>query len=62
MTTYNHAMYVAWEVPGSNYEDAYECIANEPEKVLEALRKRVEELAAGELAEAVDSFDTYEEV
>ncbi len=62
--TYNHALDLAFEVSGSEYEDWYECLKHEPMKVLEALIKRAENIfnsPSQEYLEAITGFDTYEE-
>jgi hypothetical protein len=63
MTTYNHAYTVAFAVSGANHSDPYQTLENEVDKVIDALLKRVAELAANktEYLEALEAFDTYEE-
>ena len=62
MPTYNHAFDLAWAVPGSQYENAEDCLNNERELVLAELQKRVRDLTAtDEYYEAIGSFDTYVE-
>jgi hypothetical protein len=65
MKTYNHAFDLAWAVLDSQYEDGYDCLEHEKEKVFAALLKRVQELMDGryprEYLEAIGHFDTYQE-
>ena len=60
--TFNHAFDLAWEVSESVYEDGYDCLEHETEKVFAALMKRVRDLMSGrESMEAIGHFDTHEE-
>ena len=63
--TFNHAFDIAWQVPESEYEDGYDCLEHEKERVFSALLKRVQDLMGGryprEYMEAIGHFDTYEE-
>ena len=60
--TYNHAFDLAFQVEGSEYEEGYKCLENEPEKVLEALASRVKNIFnSQEFLEALACFDTFEE-
>ena len=63
--TYNHAFDIGWELPNSEYEDAYDALLHEREKVFAALLKRIQDLRSGqyprEYLEAIGHFDTFEE-
>jgi hypothetical protein len=61
--TYNHAFTVAFAVPASEYEDWMDALANEKEKVITALERRLQLLRDNdqEFMEALDGWDTYEE-
>ena len=61
--TYNHMFDLAFAVEGSEYEDGYECIQNEKEKLIKALTDRINDLcnAGEEYLEAFGLCDTYEE-
>jgi hypothetical protein len=63
MTTYNHAYTLAFAVPASNYEDGYECLENEKEKVIGALERRLQLLRENnaEFLEALECWDTFDE-
>lgn len=62
-TTYNHALTIAFAVPASEYEDWYDCLRNEKEKVIGALERRLQMLRDNdqEFLEALEGFDTFEE-
>lgn len=61
--TYNHAYSLGFSVPGSQYENADDCVKHEPELVLKGLLLRVIQLLdQQELREACEGFDTFEEV
>jgi len=61
--TYNHAFTVAFAVPASEYEDWGDSLANEKEKVIGALERRLQLLRDNnqEFMEALEGYDTYEE-
>ena len=61
--TYNHAFTVAFAVPASEHEDWVAALANEKDKIIEALEHRLQMLKANdqEFIEALEGFDTYEE-
>lgn len=62
--TYNHAFDLAFEVAGSEEEDSYECLKNETEKVIAALKKRVSNIVNRDRSEHLEVFgciDTFEE-
>ena len=60
--TYNHAFDLAFQVEGSEYENADDCLKHEIGKVIDSLEKRVNHIfASDEYMEAIGSFDTYEE-
>lgn len=61
--TYNHAFTVAFAVPASEYEDWMASVANEKDKIIEALERRLQLLRDNdaEFMEALEGFDTYEE-
>jgi hypothetical protein len=61
--TYNHAFTVAFAVPASEYEDWGDSLANEKEKIIGALERRLQLLRDNdqEFMEALEGFDTYEE-
>jgi len=61
--TYNHAFTVAFAVPSSEYEDCGDSLANEKDKIISALERRIQMLKDNdqEFMEAVEGFDTYEE-
>jgi hypothetical protein len=63
MRTYNHAFTLGFAVPGSHHEKWEDCLANEKDKVIQALMLRVAELTnnTNEFLEALDGFDTYDE-
>lgn len=63
MTTYNHAFTIAWDVSHSKYESWEECLINEQESILDALRARLAEVDGNrhEMMDAISGFDTYEE-
>lgn len=64
MTTWNHAYSLAFAVSGSHYEDWEEAMKNEKDFIIEALLRRVKEIRGNnfEFMEALEGFDTYEEV
>ena len=58
MTTYNHAVTIGFEIISNNEQGA----DITPEMATEALQKRVDKLiAAGQIIDAIDIFDTYKE-
>jgi len=60
--TYNHMFDLAFQVEGSEYEDGYECIQHEKEKLIKALTDRVNHLLeTKDYFEAFGLCDTYEE-
>ena len=61
--TYNHAFTVAFAVPASEYEDWSESLANEKDKIITALERRLQLLRDNdqEFMEALEGYDTYEE-
>jgi len=63
MTTYNHAYTLGVAVKGSEYEDADDCLWNEPMLVIKALLLRIAELTTNhhEMMEALEGFDTFQE-
>lgn len=63
MTTYNHAYSLGIAVPGSQYENADDCVRNEPMLVMKALLLRIAQLAEShqEMMEAMEGFDTFAE-
>lgn len=63
MTTYNHAFHIAWSVSNSKFEDPADALLLEQEAILDALRRRVEEIDNNrrEMVDAIDGFDTYKE-
>lgn len=63
MTTYNHAYSLGVAVAGSEYEDADDCLRNEPMLVVKALLLRIAEMTTNhqEMMEALEAFDTFEE-
>lgn len=63
MTTYNHALTIAFAVPGSEHEDWLECVKNEKAKVINALMERINNILENEneYMECFDGFDSYEE-
>ena len=62
-TTYNHAFTVAFAVSASEYEDWMDALANEKDKIIGALERRLQMLKDNdqEFMEALEGFDTYEE-
>lgn len=62
--TYNHAYSLGVAVPGSKYEKPEDCVKYEPMLVVEALLMRITEMMRNhqEMMEAMEGFDTYEEV
>ena len=60
---YNHAFTVAFAVPASEYEDWSESLANEKDKIITALERRLQLLRDDdqEFMEALEGYDTYEE-
>ncbi len=65
MTTYNHAMSIAFAVSGSKHEDPHKCVQQEKELVIGALLNRIVLLMNddSEFREAFsDCWDTYEEL
>jgi hypothetical protein len=63
MTTYNHAYSLGVAVAGSEYEDADDCLRNEPMLVIKALLLRIAQMTTNhqEMMEALEGFDTFEE-
>lgn len=61
--TYNHAYALGVAVAGSEYEDADDCLKNEPMLVIKALLLRIAEMTTNhhEMMEALEGFDTFEE-
>ena len=61
--TYNHAYTLGVAVAGSEYEDADDCLKNEPMLVIKALLLRIAEMTTNhhEMMEALEGFDTFEE-
>ena len=61
--TYNHAFTVAFAVPSSEYEDWSDSLANEKDKIISALERRLQMLRDNdqEFMEALEGYDTYEE-
>ena len=60
---YNHAFTVAFAVPASECEDWKDALANEKDKIIEALERRLQLLRDNdqEFMEALEGFDTFEE-
>jgi hypothetical protein len=61
--TYNHAFTLAFAVPASEYEDWMASLANEKDKIIGALERRLQMLKDSdqEFMEALEGYDTYEE-
>lgn len=60
--TYDHAFDVAFSVHSSEHEKWEDCLEKEKEKVMDAIRERIDDLFKdGEYLEAITGFDTYEE-
>ena len=59
---FNHAMDIAFEVSGSDYEDWADCLEKEKEKVMHAMWERlITVFQSNEYLEAIGGFDTHEE-
>jgi hypothetical protein len=61
---WNHAFSLGFAVPDSQYEDWEGCLKHEKDKVVAGLLSRLKELVMDdrEFLEALEGFDTYEEV
>jgi hypothetical protein len=58
--TYNHAFTMSFSVSGSEHEDWYNALQEEPELVWKAIQNRLSH-GMNDVLESCEGYDTYEE-